>query len=157
MKNKQKSREKGFTLFECVVGIALIAIAVLGLAQMFTLSVMNNARSDRITNAVFLAQQQVDIIRNLTVDELTQLQAANGIDLNGDGVMDVVKDELIDVNGDGVNDYRRIMEIRHPSQTAWEVIVQIYTAEQFDKARADLLQNPQAYGVKASIDTVISR
>jgi prepilin-type N-terminal cleavage/methylation domain-containing protein len=159
MKNIKNRRRKGFTLFECVVGIALLSIAVLGLAQMFMLSVMNNARSDRITNAVFLTQQQIDILRNLTVAEITQLRdAAQGIDLNGDTIIDISKDELLDLNGDGINDYRRITEVQNPSGGAsWEVKVLVFTAEQFDKLRSDLLGNPQNYAVKAKIETVISR
>lgn len=157
MERKRNRQRKGFTLFEVVVGIALIAIAILGLAQMFTLSVLNNMRSDRITNATFLAQQQVDVLRNLTVDELTLLASANGIDLNNDGSMDIVKDELLDLNGDNTNDYRRITDVQHPSGTAWQIEVQVYTAEEFDKTGAELLQSPQKYRVRARVNTIISR
>jgi hypothetical protein len=159
MKRIKNRHKKGFSIFECVVGMALIAVAVLGLAEMFMVSVMNNARSDRITNAVFLTQQQIDIIRNLTVAEIIQLRDAQvGIDLNGDNVIDISKDELLDLNGDGINDYRRITEVQNPSAGAsWEAKVLVFTAEQFDKSRADLLANPQNYAVKAKMETVISR
>jgi len=160
MKDIKNRRRQGFTLFECVMGIALIAIAILGLAQMFILSVLNNARSDRITNAVFLTQQQIDILRNLTVAEITQLRDAPplGIDLNGDSIIDISKDELLDLNGDGINDYRRITEVENPAAGAsWKAKVLVFTAEQFDKSREELLANPQDYAVKAKIETAISR
>lgn len=163
MRNNMKQRKikqikkAGFTLIEAVVGIALVAIAVLGLAEMFMLSVMNNMRSDRITNASFLAQQQVDVLRNLTADELTLFESANGIDLNGDGTMDIVKDELLDLNGDGVNDYRRLTEFQSLSGTSWELEVLIFTAEQFGRSATELLLNPQNFRVKARVNTVISR
>ncbi len=152
-----RTKKSGFTLIEAVVGIALMAIAVLGLAEMFMLSVMNNMRSDRMTNASFLAQQQVDMLRNLTVDELTLFGSANGIDLNGDGTMDIVKDELLDLNGDNLNDYRRVTEFQRLSGNSWELEVLIFTAEQFSRTRVELLQNPQNYGVRARVNTVISR
>jgi len=148
-------KRSGFTLLEAVVGIALVAIAILGLAQMFTLSVMNNMRSDRITNATFLAQQQIDIIRNLTVDELTLLASSPEIVLNEDGTK-LIKDQLIDLNSDTKSDYRRITEVQ-PSGTVWKVDVLIFTQEQFSTDRTQLLANPQQNRVKAKVSTIISR
>jgi Tfp pilus assembly protein PilV len=156
MKRKKSRKEKGFTLFEAVVGIALVAIAILGLAEMFTLSVLNNMRSDRITNAAFLAQQQVEIIRNLTSDELTSLASGTALDFNGDGTMDIIKDELVDLNGDAKPEYRRITEVQ-PSGTLWEVDVLVFTQEKFNTDKAQLLANPQRHRVRARVSTIISR
>lgn len=156
MRRRKNGTRKGFTLIEAVVGIALVAIAVLGLAEMFTLSVLNNMRSDRITNASFLAQEQIDILRTLTVEELSALSSGTGIDLNGDGTMDLVKDELVDLNGDGKSDYRRLTEVQ-PSGTLWDVKVLIFTQEKFYTDRSQLVANPQQNRVKARINTVISR
>jgi prepilin-type N-terminal cleavage/methylation domain-containing protein len=117
MRSGKKPRQ-GFSLIEVIIGIALVAIAVLGLAQMFTLAIMNNLRSERIANASFLAQQQIDVMRNLTSDELTTLTSGNGVDLNGDGNMDILKDEALDINSDGQLDYRRITEIQAGSSGA---------------------------------------
>jgi Tfp pilus assembly protein PilV len=153
----RKTKKAGFTLIEAVVGIVLIAIAVLGLAEMFMLGVKNNMRSDRMTNASFLAQQQVDVIRNLTADELSLFESATGIDLNGDGIMDIVKDELLDLNGDGVNDYRRVAELQSLASTSWELEVLIFTAEQFGRTKVELLLNPQSFRVRARVNTVINR
>jgi type II secretory pathway pseudopilin PulG len=82
-----KKRE-GFSLIETTIGIALVGVALLGLAQLFTYSVMNNARSDRMTNSTFLAQQQIDFLRNLTATDLNNLALAP-------------VDEQVDVNSDG--------------------------------------------------------
>lgn len=150
----------GFSLLEVVVGIALVAIAVLGLAQMFTLGILNNLKSERIANASFLAQQQVDIIRNLSSDELTTLSSANGIDLTGDGHLDILKDEAIDINTDGRSDYRRITEIAVDSSgagTMFEVSVLVFSAERLGTQRSQLLSEPIQYGVKSKVNTVISR
>lgn len=157
---RQKNKNKGFTLIEVVIGIALIAIAVLGLAEMFTLSVLNNLRSDRITSSSFLAQQRVDVLRNLTETELDYFTSNASIDLNNDGTPDLSKDELIDLNGDNKNDYRRLTRIRRSTEftgSAWEVEVFIFSAEQFNKEQSQLLGNPQQHRVRASVSTIISR
>ncbi len=163
--NKPKGRScllaasPGFTLLETVVGIALIAIAVLGLAQMFTLSVMNNFRSDRITTASFLAQQRVDVLRNLTVAELDTFKSSASIDLNNDGTPDLLKDELIDLHGDGTNDYRRLTRIQDSTEysSAWEVDVLVFSAEQFRTDQSALWADPQRHRVRARVSTIISR
>ncbi|MGQ9671554.1 MAG: type IV pilus modification PilV family protein [Candidatus Aminicenantales bacterium] len=157
---QRQVRKNGFTLLEAVIGIALIAIAVLGLAEMFTLSVMNNFRSERITSASFLAQQRVDVLRNLTVAELDDFTSNGTIDLNNDGRPDLRKDELLDLNGDGQNDYRRLTQVQRSTNLSgetWEVEVFIFSAEQFQKAESELLADPQKHRVRAMVSTIISR
>jgi prepilin-type N-terminal cleavage/methylation domain-containing protein len=161
MKNRDERRMKsaGFTLIEVVVGMGLIAVAVLGLAQMFTLAVMNNLRSDRITTASFLAQQQVEVLRNLTQAELSSLAGSSGVDLNGDGTNDINKDEFINLNSDNIIDYRRITEIQATgtSGSTWQVRVLVVASEEFNTPQANLLQNPQNYRVRALVNTMINR
>jgi prepilin-type N-terminal cleavage/methylation domain-containing protein len=162
MNDRRSERKKrgGFTLMEVVVGIALFAVAVLGLAQMFMLAVMNNMRSDRITSATFLAQQQIEVLRNLTQDEFVQFAGSNGIDLNGDGADDLLKDEFLNSNNDNVADYRRITDIQTngaAGAAAWEIRVLVVSAEEFDTDRDELLQNPRAHQVRALVDTLINR
>jgi type II secretory pathway pseudopilin PulG len=153
-------RGEGFSLLEVLVGITLVAIAVLGLAQMFTLGILNNLRAERITNASFLAQQQVDVIRNLTGDELTTLAVGNGVDLNGDGTLDILKDESLDINSDSKLDYRRITEIQADASGAnltFDVTVLVFSAEQMTTQKDQLVLQPVNYRVKSKVNTVISR
>jgi len=159
MRTRKKQRQ-GFSLLEVIIGIALVAIAVLGLAQMFTLAIMNNLRAERIANASFLAQQQIDVMRNLTSDELTTLSSAEGVDLTGDGNPDILKDEALDINSDGQLDYRRITELQAVSSGAnlqFEVRVLVFSAEQMAVSKGQLILNPMNYYVKARVNTVISR
>lgn len=134
---------KGFSLIEVLIGIAIVAIALLGLAQLFTYGVLSNSRAERMSTATFLAQQQIDTCRNLTVDELNAL-ASNTID------------EQVDVNLDGTIDFRRITEIQS-NGTSWEVRILVFSAEQLNIGAALLTQNPRDYDVKADISTLISR
>jgi type II secretory pathway pseudopilin PulG len=156
----RQHREEGFSLLEVIIGITLVAIAVLGLAQIFTLGILNNLRSERIANASFLAQQQVDIMRNLEADELTALATADSVDLNGDGTMDVLTDETLDINGDGKLDYRRLTEVLEDSSGAdlvFEVSVYVFSAEKLNTAKSQLILQPVAHGVRSKVNTVISR
>jgi hypothetical protein len=127
---------------------------------MFTLGILNNLKSERIANASFLAQQQVDIMRNLTGDELSTLTTGNGVDLNGDGTLDISKDELLDINSDSRLDYRRITELQADSSGAkltFEVTVLVFSAEQLNTPKAQLILQPVGYGVKSKVNTIISR
>lgn len=136
-------RTKGFSLIETVMAIALVGIALLGLAQLFTYSVMNNARSDRMTNSTFLAQQQIDFLRNQSSTDLNTL-ALSPID------------EQIDVNNDGTFDFRRVTRVQ-VSGYSWRVRVQVFPASQFYAELDDLINYPTKHQVRADMATVISR
>ena len=122
--------------------MALIAIALLGLAQLFTFSVLNNARADQIARATFLAQQQVDTLRNLTNDELLALTSPI--------------DELVDSNGDGETDFRRISRIEN-SGTVWEIRIYVFPGAQTGVTAATLMGSPVAYKIRADLGTILSR
>jgi prepilin-type N-terminal cleavage/methylation domain-containing protein len=143
MRLTKKTNRDGFSLVEVVIGIAIVAIALLGLAQLFTYSVMTNSRAERMSNATFLAQQQIDYHRNLTADELNMLTAGN-------------IDEQIDVNLDGTIDYRRVTEIQSTG-LFWQIRVLVFSAEQLNTAVSALVLDPQQHGVKANMSTIISR
>lgn len=138
-----KKKREGFSLIETTIGIALVGVALLGLAQLFTYSVMNNARSDRMTNSTFLAQQQIDFLRNLSATDLNNL------------AMSPV-DEQVDVNNDGNIDFRRVTVI-HASGFYWEIRVQVFPASQVGFDVNDLIQQPTMHQVKADMSTIISR
>jgi len=139
----KKRKNEGFSMVEVLVGLAIIGIALLGLAQLFTYSVMTNARAERMSNATFLAQQQIDYHRNLTADELNTLAAGTN-------------DEQIDVNLDGSIDYRRVTEIQ-ATGLSWEIRVLVFSAEQLTRNVSVLVGDPQQYDVKANMSTIISR
>ena len=84
------------------MGIALIAIVMIGLAQIFTMSIMNNLRSSELSNGTFLAQQQVDYLRTLLQAELNDFPQSSRGEAN---------DEQLDTNSDGTADFRRITDV----------------------------------------------
>ncbi|MFO7867233.1 MAG: prepilin-type N-terminal cleavage/methylation domain-containing protein [Candidatus Aminicenantes bacterium] len=142
MKGFRQNRD-GFSLMEVLVGVALVGIAMLGLAQLFTYSIVVNSRADKISNATFLAQQQIDLLRGFTAQELNMAASAVG-------------DEPLDLNSDGVIDYRRLTDMRLSDQV-WHVRIMIFPPEAQNVDQALLLDNPEKYKIKADISTIIGR
>lgn len=138
----RQNTECGFSLIEVVVALVIISVALLGLAQLFTFSVLNNARADQISRATFLAQQQIDALRNMTVDELTALISPI--------------DELLDSNGDGSTDFRRISRLEN-NGTVWEIRIYVYPGAQTGVTASTLMGSPVMYKVRADLGTILSR
>lgn len=145
MKNVQgrDNKTEGFSLIETLVGVALVAIAMLGLAQLMILSIANNTQADRMSSATFLARQQIEQLRLLTIDELN---AQVGVPI----------DEQLDLNLDGVLDYRRITLLQ-TSGISFQAQVMIFAAEQMNESVGNLTGDPQKYRVRANITSIISR
>lgn len=145
MKNVQgrDNKTEGFSLIETLVGVALVAIAMLGLAQLMILSIANNTQADRMSSATFLARQQIEQLRLLTIDELN---AQVGVPI----------DEQLDLNLDGVLDYRRITLLQ-TSGISFQAQVLIFAAEQMNESVGNLTGDPQKYRVRANITSIISR
>ena len=137
------AKRNGFSLIEVVIGIAVIGIALLSLAQMFYYAVMNNTNSDRMTNATFLAQQQIDFLRSLNGQELSNMAASP-------------VDETIDINGDGVIDFRRITRLTSEG-LSYRVRILVFSNERKDENINNLSDDPVKYHARAVINTIISR
>lgn len=146
-KRKHRKPHGGFSLVEVLVGLFLVGVAVLGLAQLFLVAVANNLKADRVANATFLAQQQIDWLRGFTFDELTAYAATT---LES-------RDEAIDLNVDGTNDFRRVTDFRVAADT-FQVRIYVYSAEKFSVASpADLLADTDLHRPRALISTIITR
>ncbi|MGA2362251.1 MAG: prepilin-type N-terminal cleavage/methylation domain-containing protein [Candidatus Aminicenantales bacterium] len=146
-KKKESARPQGFSLIEVLIGVFLVAVAVLGLVQLYMMGIMNNTRASEIANSVFLAQQEIDYLRTLTLNELTALASGTGTS---------VSDETIDVNVDGTPDYRRITVITD-NNPAFDVRVLVFPPSQFLASPTDLVADPEGHRVRARLETVISR
>jgi prepilin-type N-terminal cleavage/methylation domain-containing protein len=139
-------RSPGFSLIEVLVGLFLVGLAVLGLAEVFLLAVANNLKADRVANATFLAQQQIDWLRGFT-----------GGELDNYSIHPELRDEVIDLNGDGTDDYRRITVVSLTGGT-FHVNVHVYSLEKYAGVSAsDLLTYPDRYRPRAMNSTLIGR
>jgi prepilin-type N-terminal cleavage/methylation domain-containing protein len=138
----QFRRRTGFSLIEVLIGIFLVAVAVLGLAQLIVVGMMNNSRGSDIANAVFLAQQEIDYLRTLTSDELLLVPDTTS--------------ELLDLNADGTTDFRRITVVT-PQDPAFAVKVLVFSSAQALVDESDLIDDPEGHRVRARMETVIGR
>jgi prepilin-type N-terminal cleavage/methylation domain-containing protein len=145
--SRRRRRSEGFSLIEVLVGISVLAVAVIGLAQLFLLAVMNNVRSGDITSAVFLAQQQVDYLRTLTRDELLAFPNT---------AVGESADEQLDTNGDGTVNYRRLTLVSF-QDPQFNIRILVFPGSRADTSETDLLTDPRLERVQADIHTVISR
>lgn len=148
---KPKNKKNGFSLIEVLVGIALIAVVLIGLAELFTLSVMNNLRSSEISNATFLAQQNIDYLRSLLDGELKNFPQVS----RGES-----SDEAVDLNADGTTDFRRITQVTVQTSTSgdtFDIRVLVFPETERNTPIAQLLADPEGHRVQAQINTVISR
>jgi prepilin-type N-terminal cleavage/methylation domain-containing protein len=144
---RTSKRSRGFSLIEVLVGLFLVGMAVLGLAEVFLLAVANNLKADRVANATFLAQQEIDWLRGFTGDEL-DVYSSTSLES---------RDEFIDLNGDGTSDFRRITGISLIDGT-FHVNVHVYSLEKYaDLSASALLADPDHYRPRAMISTLIGR
>jgi prepilin-type N-terminal cleavage/methylation domain-containing protein len=137
---RQASRDKGFSLIEVLIGIALVGIGLIGLVPLFSLSVMINLRANQLGSATFLCQQQIDNLRSLTPAELN--------------VLPVVQDEQIDINGDGTVDFRRITNIQRNIDF---YKVYVFPPSQLLPSASELIADPEQHFIKGQMGTIIKR
>lgn len=60
LRARSRRRERGLTLIEVLVAATILAIALLGLAPMFTGAVRSNASANQLTNANTLAREKLE-------------------------------------------------------------------------------------------------
>lgn len=136
-------QKKGFSLIEALLGMFLMGVALMGLAQLFVYSVLNNNRGDEMTTATFLARQQIEQMRNLIADELSALSS-------------YPLDEDMNLDGDSTIDFRRVTIVELQG-VMWEIRVLVFPGAQAGVTTEELTTNPTDYKVRADISTTIAR
>lgn len=69
----------GFTLLEVLLALALLSVALLTLAQMSVIAIRGNNAGAKLTQAVVLAQDKIEELKNFTYSQL--VATANGSDV----------------------------------------------------------------------------
>lgn len=96
------SQESGFSLIEVLVAIAILAIGLLAIGSMQLSTVRNTTNSNTITQAIMLANQKMEEIKNTR--DFTTLGDEDEVD--------------IDANGDPGGIYTRRTRITDPPDIA---------------------------------------
>jgi|LGOV01.1.fsa_nt_gb type IV pilus assembly protein PilV len=66
-----KMNEKGFSLIELMISMAILAIGLLGLAGLQGTAINGNHHGNMISQATVLAQDTIEQIRNAAYDDIT--------------------------------------------------------------------------------------
>jgi type IV pilus assembly protein PilV len=69
-------KETGFSLIEVLIGVIFLAVGLLGMAGLQGTSVRGNFFSHNLMQATYLAQDRLELLKNLPLDSL-QLQAGD--------------------------------------------------------------------------------
>jgi type IV pilus assembly protein PilV len=77
---KKTSRSSsGFTLIETIVALTILAVGVLGVAAGLLSALKVSAQSRANTEAIFLAEQQLEIFRIMTIGEVVAMANAGAV------------------------------------------------------------------------------
>jgi prepilin-type N-terminal cleavage/methylation domain-containing protein len=150
--------QRGMTLIEVLVALSILAIAILALAPLFTMSVRSNASAQQLTNANTLAREKLEELsgypRNdprLTIADGSNAAAPVGVTIAGTTLIDTLNTFV-------VNDlplwYQPSTGKTSTATTSPGIswfsypYTRTYTIEQFDGTLTNRITAPAAYVVK---------
>ena len=153
-----RRNERGMTLIEVLVALSILAIALLALAPLFTISVKTNASAHQLTNANTLAREKLEELsgypRNdprLTIADGSNAAAPAGVTIAGTTLIDTANTFV-------VNDLplwyqpstgKTSFATTSPGISWFSYpYTRTYTIEQFDGTLTNRITAPGAYVVK---------
>jgi len=155
--------QRGLTLIEVLVALSILALVVLALAPLFTMSIRSNASSMHLTNANTLAREKLEELsgypRNdprLTVSSGSNAAAPAGVTIAG-ATIDTTNTFLVN---DLPTWYQPSTGATSTAATSpgagWFLFpyTRTYTVEQFDGTLTNRITAPNAYVVKLITVTV---
>lgn len=104
--------KKGFSLLELIIAIAVLAVGLVGVLQIFPIGLRASQRAGMITKASFLAQNKIEDVKLAGFDAITELPPK--ILLSGrDGDLEwAIKIDDVSLEGVGSsNDMRKVTVI----------------------------------------------
>jgi prepilin-type N-terminal cleavage/methylation domain-containing protein len=157
-------RQRGLTLIEVLVALSILAVALLALFPLFTVSVKTNASSHQLTNANTLAREKLEELSGYPRND-PRLTIADGSNAAAPAGVTIPGTTFIDTNNPYVvNDLPKWYE---PSTGAVSTATtspgitwfaypytRTYTIEQFDGTLTNRITSPGAYVVKLITVTV---
>jgi prepilin-type N-terminal cleavage/methylation domain-containing protein len=156
LRARSRRGERGLTLIEVLVAATILALALLGLAPMFTTAVKSNASANQLTNANTLAREKLEELSGYPRNN-TKLTVANGANAAVPSFT-TIAGATVAVNAACNNDLPRWTNPRTgaisfaiPSPgIGWYAYpyTRTYTVEQFDGDLTTRITAPASYIVK---------
>jgi len=107
---KINNKEKGFTLIEVMIAMAIFAIGILGVAKMQINAISGNAKAREYSEASAFAQGQIESLMSTSFDNIVLAGNSSTVNAGGYTVQTTILNQA-DLDGDLNNDIMNI-EIR---------------------------------------------
>ena len=155
--------QRGMTLIEVLVALSILAIAILALAPLFTISVKTNASAQQLTNANTLAREKLEELSGYPRNDprLTVANAANAAAPTSVTIAGAIVDNTnVFLNNDLPKWYQPTtgsvsFALTSPGISWFSYpYSRTYTIEQFDGTLTNRITAPGAYVVKLITVTV---
>ena len=163
MKRARVTAQRGMTLIEVLVALSILALAVLALAPLFTISIRTNASSMYLTNANTLAREKLEELSGYPRND-PRLTVASGSNAAAPAGVTIAGATIDTTNTWVVNDlptwYQPSTGATSTAATSpgagWFLFPfsRTYTIEQFDGTLTNRITAPNAYVVKLITVTV---
>lgn len=108
---RRAPRERGFTIIETTLSMAVMMVVALGVAALFVHSVTNNSGAGERTLAMSVAQQHIERLRSIEFDEINDIAAHNVQGADHTFTVQVNVTPVDTDADDGINTLKRI-EVR---------------------------------------------
>jgi len=155
--------QRGLTLIEVLVALSILALVVLALAPLFTMSIRSNASSMHLTNANTLAREKLEELSGYPRND-PRLTVASGSNAAAPAGVTIAGATIDTTNTFLVNDlptwYQPSTGATSTAATSpgagWFLFpyTRTYTVEQFDGTLTNRITAPNAYVVKLITVTV---
>lgn len=94
--NKIKFNEKGFTLIEMIMVIAIVSFAFAGIAALFTGLIMTRNANDKLLQATTLAENKMEFYRNQSYSYIKDTLPSTTAEPNGLFTINTTKESDVD-------------------------------------------------------------
>ncbi|MFQ5741317.1 MAG: prepilin-type N-terminal cleavage/methylation domain-containing protein [Acidobacteriota bacterium] len=138
--NKHKvNRDRGFSIVEVMVAMAVLAISILGMAQLTALAVQQNSFARYNTAAVEIARGKLEELESVYSWELTTVTSSPDLTDGEHGPETVVLPS--DTQTQGSRDFSVSWTVSSPSTTRKDIVITVRPAGVSDPESQDVLRS----------------
>ena len=117
--------EKGFSIIECMIAIAIFSIGFLAVTSMQVSAINSNSGARKMSDALVIANDQLENFMAMPYASADLDPAGNPHQIDADGYSMVWNVLMTDLNGDGTNDSKSVqLNVFHQMNTDKGVTIQ---------------------------------
>lgn len=124
------SSQKGFSLIELMIAIAIFSIGILAVLTMQVSAISSNGGSRKISDALVMAEDQLENFMTLPYASAELDPALNPHQIDAGGYSMVWNVAMADLNGDGADDAKRVLlSVNHQGDVTKSATVEYLISE----------------------------